>query len=211
MSIIFYDCKTAPSPRRARILLAEKNVPHQVVEIDLRNEEQLGEEYKAINPLCTVPALRLDDGIILTENAGIAAYLEAEFPNPPLLGTNPVEKGLVANWNATIEFHGLWAVADALRNSASGLKNRATTGPVNYAQIPELAERGMDRLKRFFDMLDERLGGRDYVATDSFSLADITAVVAVDFARIVKVTAQDHQRNLIRWRESLSDRPSLSV
>ena len=78
--MIFYDCSTAPSPRRARIFLKEKQAEFETVEVDLRNAEQLGEAYRQINPACTVPALQVDDGVVLTENAGIAAYLEAAYP-----------------------------------------------------------------------------------------------------------------------------------
>ena len=211
MTITFYDFPMAPSPRRARILLAEKNVPHETVVIDLRTQEQLSEEFKAVNPACTVPVLKLEDGTVFTQNSGIAAYLEAQYPNPPMLGVTPIEKGLVASWSFKAEFEGLMAVADALRNSAPSMKDRATTGPVNWPQIPELAERGRGRLALFFDVLDERLEGREFVAIDQFSLADITAIVAVDFARVIKLQPQEHQQNLNRWRASLSDRPSLAL
>ncbi len=209
--MIFYDCSTAPSPRRARIWLAEKNVPHEIVQIDLAKGEQMGEDFRAVNPGCTVPALKLDDGTVLTENAGINAYLESAFPEPPLLGRTHEEKGLVAGWSSKIEVGGLLAVAEALRNSSPHMKDRALTGATNYAQIPELAERGLARLQSFFDMLNNHLEGRDYVVADHFTNADILAVVCVDFARIVKVKAQDHHENLIRWRTQLADRPSLSV
>ncbi len=209
--MIFYDCSTAPSPRRARIWLAEKNVPHEVVQIDLAKGEQMGEDFRAVNPGCTVPALKLDDGTVLTENAGISAYLESAFPEPPLLGRTHEEKGLVAGWSSKIEVGGLLAVAEALRNSSPYMKDRALTGATNYAQIPELAERGLARLQSFFDMLNNHLEGRDYVVADHFTNADILAVVCVDFARIVKVKAQDHHEHLIRWRAQLADRPSLSV
>jgi len=209
--MIFYDCLTAPSPRRARILLHEKQVPHEVVYVDMMKSEQLSEEFKLINSSCTVPVLKLDDGTLLTENSGIAAYLEGAFPNPPLLGSTDVEKGLVASWNSKIEFEGLYAVAEALRNSSPAMKGRAITGPVNYEQIPDLAERGLTRLKIFFDKLNTHLEGREFIAIDSFSNADISAVVAVDFARIVKVKPQEHHENLIRWRTSLADRPSLAL
>lgn len=79
--ITLYDCATAPSPRRARIFLAEKRVPHETVQVDLRNGEQLGEAFRRINPQCTVPALVTEEGPVLTDNAAIAAYLEARFPN----------------------------------------------------------------------------------------------------------------------------------
>src|SRR5690606_4502577 len=90
--ITLYDCATAPSPRRARILLAEKGVPHETVQVNLRAGEQLGEAFRQVNPQCTVPALRTDDGPVLCDNAAIAAYLEARFPEPPLLGRTPHEK-----------------------------------------------------------------------------------------------------------------------
>ena len=209
--MIFYDCLTAPSPRRARILLAEKNVPHEVVNVDIMQAQQMQAEFRAINPACTVPALKLDDGTVFTDNAGIAAYLESEFPEVPMLGSTSVEKGMVAGWTSKIEFEGLTAVAEALRNSSPRMKGRALTGAANWQQIPELAERGLARLKLFFDMLNDHLENREFVAIDSFSNADVVAVVVVDFARIVQVKAQPQHTHLIRWRESLSDRPSLSL
>jgi len=201
----------APSPRRARILLAEKNISYETVIVDLATEEQLSDEFKKINPACTIPVLQLDDGSVLTENNGIAAFLEAEYPEPQMLGQTSLEKGLVAGWNTKIETEGLLAVAEALRNSSPGMRDRALTGAENWQQIPQLAERGLARLKLFFENLDARLEGRDHVAIDSFSLADITAVVAVDFARIVKVKPQEHHKNILRWRESLNDRPSIAT
>lgn len=209
--ITFYDCPTAPSPRRARVVLAEKSIPHEVVAIDLARGEQLGEAYRAINPGCTVPALRLDDDTVLTDNAGIAAWAEAAYPAPPLLGVTPLEKALVASWNARIEIEGFMAVAEALRNSAPAMKDRALPGPVDYAQIPELAERGRARLAAFIDMLDARLAGRDFVAIDGFSLADISAVVVVDFARIVRIRPGEHHEALLRWRARMGERPSFAL
>jgi glutathione S-transferase len=211
MSLVLYDYKMAPSPRRARIFLAEKGVQIENVQVDLMHGEHLGEAFRAINPTCTVPALKLEDGTVLTENAGIAAYLEAAYPDPPLLGTSPVEKGLVATWNARVEFEGLFAVAEALRNSAPGMKDRALTGPLNFPQVPELATRGVARLQAFLDMLEQRLEGREFVAIDSLSVADITALVAVEFARVVRVKPQERHVNIARWRAVLAARPSYSA
>ena len=209
--MIFYDCATAPSPRRARIFLAEKNVAHDVIEIDFSKQEQLGDDFKAINPNCTVPVLKLDDGTTFTENLGIAAYLEAQYPEPPLMGRTAEEKGHILNWNAIIEFQGLIAVAEALRNSNPMMQGRAITGPQNYDQIPELAARGVKRIGYFFDMLNAQLKGRDFIVTDDFSLADITALVVVDFARIIKQSPNDNHAEILRWREQLNERPSVNV
>ncbi|MEY4537526.1 MAG: hypothetical protein RL171_1677 [Pseudomonadota bacterium] len=193
--ITLYDCATAPSPRRARI----------------RNKEQLSDAFRAINPQCTVPALLTDEGDVFTDNAAITAYLEAQFPNPPLLGRTPVEKAEIASWHWRVEFEGLLAIAEALRNSAPAMENRALPGPVDYAQIPALAQRGLSRVQQFFDMLDKHLAGRDFIAANQFSIADITAVVAIDFARVVRVKPGEQHVNLLRWREEMAKRPSFSL
>jgi glutathione S-transferase len=211
MTMTLYDCSTAPSPRRARILLAEKGIRHATVQVDLRAGEQLGEAFRRINPQCTVPALRADDGLLLTDNAGIAAYLEARFPEPALLGSTAAQKAEIASWNWRVEFEGLLPIAESMRNSAPAMANRALAGPVNYAQIPELAQRGLARLQRFFVDLDQRLAGRDFVAAGRFSIADITAVVAVDFARVVKVRPGEQHPHLQRWRAAMAARPSMSL
>ena len=209
--ITFYDCATAPSPRRARILLAEKGVPHEAVQIDLRQGEQLSEAYRAINPQCTVPALRTPDGTVLTDNAAITAWVEASYPEPPLLGVTPADKAEIASWNWRVEFEGLMAIAEALRNSAPAMVNRALLGPVDYAQIPALAERGLKRVRQFFDVLNERLAGREFIATGQLSIVDITAVVAVDFARVVRIKPGDQHTHLRRWRDALAERPAFQL
>ena len=209
--ITLYDCSTAPSPRRARILLAEKGVAHETVQVDLRNGEQLGDAYRQINPHCTVPTLRTDEGLTLTDNAAITAYLEARYPEPPLLGTTPAEKAEIASWNWRIEFEGLMAIAEAMRNAAPSMARRALPGPVNYEQIPALAERGRARLLQFLVSLNERLDGRNFIAAERLSIADITAVVAVDFARVVKVRPGDEHPHLVRWRAGMALRPAMAL
>ncbi|MGD1935019.1 MAG: glutathione S-transferase family protein [Candidatus Phaeomarinobacter sp.] len=208
MPITFYDFTPAPSPRRARILLAEKGIEVENKQIDMMNGEQLSDEYKKINPSCTIPALQLEDGTILTDNGGIAAWADAYQPENPLLGSTPAEKGLVASWNSRIEFEGLMAVAEILRNTSKGMQGRAMTGPLNFEQIPALAERGKARLPVFFDMLNERLEGRDFIAIDTLSVADITALVCVDFGGWVKITPTEAHTNLNRWHAAMSARPS---
>jgi len=209
--ITLYDCATAPSPRRARILLAEKGVAHETIAVDLRNSEQLSDAYRKINPHCTVPTLRTDEGLLLTDNAAITAYLEARYPQPPLLGATPAEKAEIASWHWRIEFEGLMAIAEALRNGSPAMANRALPGPVDYAQIPALAQRGVARVQQFFVTLNERLAGRNFIATDNFSIADIAAVVAVDFARVVKVKAGEQHPHLVRWRAAMAQRPAMAL
>lgn len=207
--ITLYDCATAPSPRRARILLAEKGVPFDTVQVDLRSGEHLGEAYRRINPQCTVPALVTEEGPVLTDNAAIAAYLEARFPEPPLLGRTPLDKAEIAGWQWRVEFDGLMAIAEAFRNSSPAMVNRALPGPVDHAQIPELARRGLVRVQQFFRLLDDHLATRGFIAAGQFSLADITAVVAVDFARVVKLRPGDEHPHLRRWRDAMQARGTM--
>jgi glutathione S-transferase len=211
MTITLYDCATAPSPRRARILLAEKGVAHDTVQVDLKTGEQLGAAYRQLNPQCTVPALRTDEGVVLADNAAITAWLEARYPQPPLLGVSPEDKAEIASWNWRVEFDGLLPIAEALRNGSPAMSNRALPGPVDYAQIPELAQRGHARVQQFFATLDARLTGREFIAAGQFSIADITAVVAVDFARVVKIRADERFPNVQRWRAAMALRPSMSL
>lgn len=208
---VFYDCSTAPSPRRARIFIAEKGLAIPTVQVDLRHKEQLGEAYKAINPRCTVPALKLPDGHVFGDNASIARYLEEIRPDPPLMGRDPVEKAVVAEWNAIAESDGLLAMAEVIRNSLPGMKGRALTGPKDYDQIPELAERGRARIGNFFELLDSRLSDQPYLGGESFSVADITAFVVIEFAGWVKLVPDENHSALRSWYEAVSLRPSAKV
>lgn len=208
---VFYDCSTAPSPRRARIFIAEKGLAIPTVQVDLRHKEQLGEAYKAINPRCTVPALKLPDGRVLGDNASIARYLEEMRPDPPLMGRDPVEKAVVAEWNAIAESDGLLAMAEVIRNSLPGMKGRALTGPKDYDQIPQLAERGRARIGNFFELLDRRLSEQAYLGGEAFSVADITAFVVIEFAGWVKLVPDENHSALRSWYEAVSLRPSAKV
>ncbi|WP_300545319.1 glutathione S-transferase family protein [Maricaulis sp.] len=204
----FYDYTPAPSPRRARIFMAEKGLEVETIQVDLAAKAQFDPEFRAVNPRCTVPALVLDDGTVLCDNASIARYIEEEFPDPPLLGTTPLEKALVAEWWARVEGEGLMGVAEALRNRSEFFKDSAITGPDRYAQIPELAERGRARAEAFMVVLDEQLADTPYLAGDRFSAADIAAFVFVDFAAWIKLKPADNQSSLARWREAVGARPS---
>lgn len=205
----FYDCKTAPSPRRVRIFMAEKGIEIETVQVDLASGEQLQKDYRQINPDCVVPTLQLDDGTCISEVVAICQYLESQYPEPRLMGHDDVERAKILMWNAKVEQHGLWSVAHAFRNAAKGLKGRALPGPDPYEQIPELAERGRSQVEHFFARLDGQLADNRFVAGESLSIADITAVVVVEFAGWIKIAVPEQAENLQRWYESVSTRPSM--
>ncbi len=207
----FFDCKSAPSPRRVRIFMAEKGIDIETVQIDLGAGEQFEESFRSVNPDCVVPALQLDDGSCLSEVVAICQYLEALYPKPALLGRNIEERARILMWNCKVEQQGLWAMADAFRNAAKGLKGRATTGPVPYPQIPELAQRGRERVLHFFQRLDGQLAGSEFIAGEQFSIADISALVVVDFAAWVTLSVPESATHAQRWYESVSGRPSATA
>ncbi len=207
----FFDCQTAPSPRRVRMFIAEKGLEIPTVQVNLREREQLSDWFLAINPLATVPVLVTDDGTALTSTVGCRAYIEALNPEPPLLGRTALEKGRIADLVCTIESNGLAAMAETLRNSAKGMKDRAVTGPDDYAQIPELAERGRTRVLRFLPRLDQLIGDQAFIAGDALSAADIDAFVFVEFIQWVKLTVPDDCRNILRWHEAMRARASAAV
>src|SRR5208283_4835932 len=147
----FYDCSTAPSPRRVRIFLAEKGISVPTVQVDLRSNEQLTPAFRAINPDATVPSLELDDGTRINDAIGICVYFEAIQPQPALMGEGAAERALVTSWQREVERNGVYAVMDAFRNATPGFKGRALPGPHDYEQIPALAERGRLRVAHFFE------------------------------------------------------------
>lgn len=207
----FYDCSTAPSPRRVRMFIAEKGLEIETVEVNLRDKEQMSDAFRKINPNHTVPVLELDDGTRFCTTDACRAWLEAEYPEPPLLGRTPVEKAQVADCLYHIGIDGFLAVAECLRNSAKGMVGRALPGPHNFEQIPELAERGRVRTGLFMDTLDAMIGDKPFVAGDSYSAADIDALIFVDFAKWVKVEPGEQHANVNRWRADVSARPSAQL
>ncbi len=203
----FYDCATAPSPRRVRIFAAEKGMELETVQVDLANGEQFGAEFRQINPDCVVPVLELDDGTHLTEVVAICQYLEELQAEPALFGTTLTERALVTMWNIKIEQQGFLAAQEAFRNAAKGLKRHAITGPTPFAQIPELAERGRERIQLFFSRLNDQLADNAFIAGENFTIADITAMVIVDFVGWIKIRIPEDATHLARWYASVSSRP----
>ena len=199
----FYDCATAPSPRRVRIFLAEKGLTVPTVQVDLRNGEQFTPAFRALNPDCMVPVLELDSGAAITDIIAICRYFEALHPDPPLMGRSAEERAVIESWLRRVEWDGIYAAQEAFRNGAPGL-----TGPVSLEQIPALAERGRLRLQHFFAWLDARLADNEFVCGPHFTIADISGMVAVDFSAWAKLRPPEHLGHLQRWYKGVSTRPS---
>lgn len=205
-----YDYASAPNPRRVRIFMAEKGIAVPTIQVNLAAGEQFSDAYRAINPRCVVPALVLDDGTVIGEVLAIWHYIESLRPDPPLMGTSATSGALVAMWERRVELDGYLPAADAFRNADSAFAGHAVAGPHKYAQIAALADRGKSRTLDFFGDLDARLATSAFVAGEAFSVADITALVTVDFAAAdVGLPVPLHLGALRRWHGVVSARPSM--
>ena len=190
--------------------MAEKGIEGvEIIQIDLGdNRENVGEEYRSINPSCTVPALVLEDGTLISESVAICRYFEEIQPNPPLMGRDAKEKAVVEMWQRQVELQGYMPAGEAFRNYNKRFAGRALAGNDSYEQIPELVTRSRTRVERFFNLLNDHMESRKFIASDVFSIADITAYVMVDFAGWSKMGITESQTHLKRWYESIKARPS---
>ena len=183
-----HDSKAAPNPRRVRIFVAEKGLDVPFEEVDIMNAVNRQAEFRQKNPMGTVPVLELDDGTCIAESAAICRYFEEIQPEPPLLGVDATDRAVVAMWDRRMEFELLLPIADSFRQHHAFFKGR-------IEQCPEYAEVAKRRAVQNLAWLDEVLADRQFVAGERFSVADITALCAVDFGRVSKIGVAPEQKN----------------
>ncbi len=196
-----YTFDPAPNPKRLALFMQYKGIEIETQQIDMMAAEQLGDDFRKINPECTVPALVLDDGTVLTEVVGICAYLEELYPDKPLMGSTALEKALVISWDHKLFLSVMMAIAGMLRNTTEGFRERALPGPLDIPQIPELADRGLLQLQHALPNLDAHLATSTWLAGDNFTFADIDLLVGVDFMAWVKQSVPEECTHLKAWYE----------
>jgi glutathione S-transferase len=207
-----YQSSGSPNSRRVRIFLAEKGLEIPLIPVDLGKGEQHTDAYRAINPRRVVPTLVIEDGTAIGEVPAILRYIEEVHPQTPLHGETAKERALTTMWERRVEQEGFASVMEAIRNTAAGLKGRAIAGPHDYDQIPALVERSKRRVKNFFADLDARLQEAPFVAGERYSIADITAMVTVDFAaKAINFAVPEEHTALKRWYDQVSRRPSATA
>lgn len=197
-----YDGGRAPNPRRVRVFLAEKGITIPTEPVDIGAMQHKTEAYAAINPLQRLPALELDDGTILTESIAICRYFEALQPEPRLFGAEPKEMGLIEMWQRRVELHLMVAIQQVFRHLHPAMAE------LEKPQVAAWGEANKPRVQSFLEILDRELGKRRFVAADTFSVADITALVAVDFMKPAKLPVPPGMTNVTRWHAEVSARPS---
>lgn len=196
-----YNSPVAPNPRRVRIFLAEKDIKVPLEDVDIGNAVNRQPEFRKKNPLAGVPVLELDDGTCIAESVAICRYFEEQKPEPPLFGVGGKDRAVVDMWNRRIELTLFMQIADSFRQRHDFFKGR-------IRQCPEYAEVQRQNAEDSLKWLDTELANRRFIAGDKFTIADITAMVAVDFGRISKIAIQPDQKNLARWHAEVSARPS---
>lgn len=210
--MILYDAIWAPSPRRVRVFLAEKQIEIARELVDIRSNAQLSDAYLAINPRGTVPALKLESGEVIDESAAICRYIEALHPDPPLFGQTPLEIAQIEGWTRRIESDCYAAGAYLLRNTRPHFAERGLAGkwPV-VPQIAALADRALLMWDAFMSALDAHLATREMIATDRYSFADITALIAIDFGIVAGLPKPEAHAHVTRWHQAALARPSASA
>ena len=204
-----YDFAPAPNPKRVRMFLAEKGLSVPTVQVQLREGAQFAESYRKLDPFSLAPALELDDGAVVCESVAICRWFEETHPSPPLFGEGALERARVEMWNRRAELQGFLPVADVVRNTAPMFADRALPGfESGVPQIPELAARGRATFARFLRLLDPHLADNEFLAGENFSIADITAWIALRFGVRGELGIPEDCAHVRRWHDAVAARPS---
>lgn len=201
---LYVDMAGAPNPRRVKIFLKEKGIEIPFVPLDLGKKHHKTDDFTAKNPMQRVPALELDDGTVISESVAICRYFEEIQPEPLLFGKDPVEKATIEMWNRRIDHNLGAAIMAVFRHTHPAMAE------LEVPQIGAWAEANRPRLMDVLSVLNEVLSGREHIAGNDFSIADISALCYIDFLKPARVAIPDDHVHLLRWRETVSARPSMS-
>ncbi|GAA6145910.1 MAG: glutathione S-transferase family protein [Pseudomonadota bacterium] len=199
-----YDNPHAPNPRRVRMVLAEKGIEYDREELDLGAGDNLKEDFSAKNPFAKVPVLELDDGLCLSETSAICRYLDETHTDSTLYGQTPKERALIDMWEKRMESMLLYPALLAFQHITGFFKDRMTP-------VEDFGKESAKNFLKALPVLEAQLKNNEWIAGSDFTIADITAVCAVDFARIVKVRVGDEYPSVQRWYAAMKARPSYAA
>jgi len=199
--MILYEDSRAPNPRRVRIFLAEKSIEVDRKEVEIMSKAHFSDDMMELNPFAGVPFLVLDDGQVICETIAICRYFEELNPEPNLFGKGALEIAMIEMWQRRIELGLFYTVAQAFRHSNPYMAE------LEVPQVPDWANANFERIDGILAKLDTVLSRQEYIAGDRYSVADITALVAIDFMRIIKKKLTDQHPNLSRWHKQVAARP----
>ncbi len=196
-----YDSALAPNPRRVRIFLAEKGISVPTEQVDIGKAVNRQPEFLAKNPFGGLPVLELDDGTYLAESIAICRYFEELQPKPSLFGDTAAERAKIEMWQRRMELGLFSLVTGCFQNTHEFFKGRIKQSP-DYGAVCK--ENALDRIA----WLDGQLATRKFIAGDRYTVADITALCAIDFGRAAQIRVPAELENVTRWHRDVSTRPS---
>jgi glutathione S-transferase len=198
-----YTSHRAPNPRRVRWVMAEKGITDvEMIEVDIMVGEHKTAEYRTRVGVPHVPALELDDGTTISESVAIGRYLEAIYPEPNLFGRDAREQAIIEMWTRRCEFYLANPIMLNVRHSHPALAALEAT------QVQQVADYNKIAAEKFMKTLDRRLADHEFLAEDRFTIADIVAVVGLDFARLIKYRPPEELTHMARWLEACRARPA---
>ena len=202
-----YVSPGAPSPRRVMMFMVEKGISGiDLVNVDLNAQEHKGEAYRAKSPLAKVPALELDDGRVLTETRAICTYLEGLYPEPNLMGTSAEERAFIEMADRRVEHYLLAGIANTVRHTHPGL------APLEQPQFPDFGQSQAEKVREIATWFDHVLERQPWMAGERFTVADITAFCAIEFAKLMKFNpGKEGMPALQAWRDKVAERTSAKV
>lgn len=196
-----FETALAPNARRVRMFLAEKQIDMEYIEIDIKSGENLSTEYRSKNPFAKVPVLALDDGNYLSESVAICRYFEELHPKPALFGSSALDKAQIEMWQRRAELGFLMPVGMGFQHCTGFFKDRMT---------PNITW-GEDCIKsahKFLTLIEEHFVNHIYLAGDTFSIADITLLCTLDFAKVIEIRLDEKHPNIQRWYNLVNSRES---
>jgi glutathione S-transferase len=196
------ETRLAPNPRRVRIFLAEKGIEVPFEQVDLMKGDLKTDAFTKLNRLQRVPVMVLDDGTSICESIAICRYFEELQPNPALFGTGPLGRAQVEMWQRRMELGLLNSVASAFRHLHPAMAS------LEVPQVAAWGEANKPRALEMLHLLDDQLGANRFVAGDAYSVADITAMVAIDFMKPARVARPEGLAHIERWYGEVTSRPS---
>lgn len=199
--MILHDLTAGMHPRRVRIFLAEKGVSIERREVDAASGANATPEFIRLNPLGKLPMLELDDGSTICESLAICRYVEALYPDPPLMGRTPRESAHVEMWTLRIDHALSQMIALTFVHSSEFYRGRVE-------QIPEVATWARGRALQTMAWLDVELAGRRHIAGEDYSMADIVAQCAFVLGKAVGLRIPPEMSELSRWFAEVTARPT---
>jgi len=200
-----FEEKIAPNARRVRMFLAEKGVENvEFVQVDLKRGDNVSAEFKQKNPLAKVPVMELDDGSYLSESVAICRYFEAEKSQPALMGQTPMQQANIEMWQRRSEIYFMNLIGMGFQHCSGYFADRMTP-------VPEWGQECVKEAAKFMPILNDHLAKNEFIGGEEFSIADITAFVSIDFARVIKLRMGEEFTHLKRWYDLVNSRASARV